>query len=126
MQRFGVQVLEQLKSLQSCSKRKIFKIPIAVFPASIFFIVGFASSAEVARHRSELFSAEQSRQRENVGRMEKIEVRYLGVPNDETFVLNKNLSTPYDIARRKHPLAIISRMDVPVILFNFRFERNAL
>lgn len=37
-----------------------------------------------------------------MGRIEKIEVRYLGVPNDETFVMNKEISTPFHIAQRKN------------------------
>uniref|UniRef100_A0A182LXM3 TGS domain-containing protein n=1 Tax=Anopheles culicifacies TaxID=139723 RepID=A0A182LXM3_9DIPT len=48
---------------------------------------------------SDLFSDEQRRQRENVGRIEKIEVRYLGLPHDTTLVMNRELSTPYDCAR---------------------------
>ena len=55
----------------------------------------------MAKYRSALFTTEQKRQMENVGRLEKIEVRYLGVPKDETFLLNKDVSTPFDIARRK-------------------------
>lgn len=51
---------------------------------------------------SELFTDEQRRQRENVGRIEKIEVRYLGLPHDTTLVMNRELSTPYDCARRKY------------------------
>lgn len=42
---------------------------------------------------------EQKRQRENVGRIEKIQVRYLGLPEDVTLVMNKDLSTPYDCAQ---------------------------
>uniref|UniRef100_A0A182RLX8 Large ribosomal subunit protein mL39 n=1 Tax=Anopheles funestus TaxID=62324 RepID=A0A182RLX8_ANOFN len=48
---------------------------------------------------SDLFSDEQRRQRDNVGRIEKIEVRYLGLPHDTTLVMNRELSTPYDCAR---------------------------
>lgn len=42
---------------------------------------------------------EQKRQREAVGRIEKIQVRYLGLPEDVTLVMNKDLSTPYDCAQ---------------------------
>lgn len=72
------------------------KILTASFP-----LPGFASIQDVSKYRSELFTLEQKRQQDNVGRIEKIEVRYLGVPQDETFVLNKDISTPYDIAKRK-------------------------
>lgn len=51
-----------------------------------------------------MFSEEQKRQYDNLGRIEKIEVRYLGVPEDTTLVMNKNLSTPFNCAQRKLPL----------------------
>ncbi|XP_052860351.1 39S ribosomal protein L39, mitochondrial [Anopheles cruzii] len=59
----------------------------------------FSLSSRVSTKASELFSEEQRRQRENVGRIEKIEVRYLGLPHDTTLVMNRELSTPYDCAR---------------------------
>ncbi|XP_026477132.1 uncharacterized protein LOC113383095 [Ctenocephalides felis] len=42
------------------------------------------SSLEAKERRNELFSLEKKRQRENVGRIEKIEVRYLRTPEDVT------------------------------------------
>ncbi|XP_062553845.1 large ribosomal subunit protein mL39 [Armigeres subalbatus] len=48
---------------------------------------------------SSLFSKEQFRQRENVGRIEKIEIRYLGTPKDTTLIMNQGLSTPHDCAK---------------------------
>lgn len=65
-----------------------------------FLILGCLSYDEVVKKRNELFDYEQKRQREEVGRVEKIEVRYLGLPQDETLVMNKNLSTPYNVAQR--------------------------
>lgn len=56
---------------------------------------------DMRRYQSELFDLEKKRQREAVGRIEKIEVRYLGLPEDITLVMNKNLSTPYNCAQRK-------------------------
>lgn len=56
---------------------------------------------EIRKRQNELFDQEQKRQKESVGRIEKIEVRYLGVPNDMTLVMNKNLSTPYNCAQRE-------------------------
>ncbi|XP_035892541.1 39S ribosomal protein L39, mitochondrial isoform X1 [Anopheles stephensi] len=58
-----------------------------------------AAATKGTAKASELFSDEQRRQRENVGRIEKIEVRYLGLPHDTTLVMNRELSTPYDCAR---------------------------
>ncbi|XP_026477028.1 39S ribosomal protein L39, mitochondrial-like [Ctenocephalides felis] len=57
------------------------------------------SSLEAKERRNELFTLEKKRQREDVGRIEKIEVRYLGTPEDVTLVMNKNLSTPFNCAQ---------------------------
>ena len=62
---------------------------------------GCFSTQEVIEHRNRLFNNEQKRQRENIGRIEKIEVRYLGLPSNETLFMNKNLSTPFNCAQRK-------------------------
>lgn len=62
---------------------------------------GWLSSAEVQERRSDLFTLEQRRQRDRVGRMEKIEIRFQGLPNDTTLVMNKGLSTPFNCAQRK-------------------------
>lgn len=53
------------------------------------------------QYQNELFDLEKKRQRDAVGRIEKIEVRYLGTPEDTTLVMNKNLSTPFNCAQRK-------------------------
>lgn len=58
------------------------------------------SNAEIQQRRTELFTLEQKRQREQIGRIEKIEVRYLGLPNDTTLIMNKGISTPYNCAQR--------------------------
>lgn len=65
------------------------------------FQPGNLSYEEISRKRNRIFDFEQKKQRENIGRIEKIEVRYLGTPNDATMVMNKNLSTPYNVAQRK-------------------------
>lgn len=65
------------------------------------FFTGFYSIAGGAQMRSELFSLEKRKQEEKVGRIEKIEIRYLGLPNDTTLVMNKGLSTPYNCAQRE-------------------------
>ncbi|XP_034105810.1 39S ribosomal protein L39, mitochondrial [Drosophila albomicans] len=51
------------------------------------------------KSRNELFNQEQKRQRDAVGRVEKIEVRYLGLPEDVTLVMNNHISTPYNCAQ---------------------------
>ncbi|EDW94548.1 39S ribosomal protein L39, mitochondrial [Drosophila yakuba] len=56
------------------------------------------SSASIAK-RNDLFNQEQRRQRDAVGRIDKIEVRYLGLPEDVTLVMNSNISTPFNCAQ---------------------------
>lgn len=55
--------------------------------------------SEEARRQNELFALEKKRQTELVGRIEKIEVQYEGVPKNATLIMNKNISTPYDCAK---------------------------
>ncbi|XP_038218245.1 39S ribosomal protein L39, mitochondrial [Zerene cesonia] len=57
------------------------------------------STQEAVERRHHLFELEKKRQIENVGRIEKIEVNYKGIPKDCTLVMNKDISTPYDCAR---------------------------
>lgn len=57
------------------------------------------SSQEAAERRHHLFTLEKKRQFESVGRIDKIEVRYKGVPKDCTLIMNKDISTPFDCAR---------------------------
>lgn len=61
-------------------------------------LANFSASASVGQ-RNELFNQEQRRQRDAVGRIEKIEVRYLGLPEDVTLVMNSNISTPFNCAQ---------------------------
>ncbi|XP_059062189.1 large ribosomal subunit protein mL39-like, partial [Achroia grisella] len=42
---------------------------------------------------------EKKRQQEKIGRIEKIEVNYKGVPKNVTLVMNKDISTPYDCSK---------------------------
>uniref|UniRef100_T1GW30 Uncharacterized protein n=1 Tax=Megaselia scalaris TaxID=36166 RepID=T1GW30_MEGSC len=49
--------------------------------------------------KNEIFNEEQRRQKESVGRIEKIEVRYLGLPEDVTLIMNKGISTPFNCAQ---------------------------
>ncbi|XP_057664271.1 39S ribosomal protein L39, mitochondrial [Diorhabda carinulata] len=51
------------------------------------------------KQQNDLFNDEQSRQKEAVGRVEKIEISYEGIPKNEVLVMNKNISTPYDCAK---------------------------
>jgi len=53
----------------------------------------------VRKKRSELFSAEKKRQLDLIPRVEKIRVEYNGTPEDASLILNKNMSTPFNLAQ---------------------------
>lgn len=57
-----------------------------------------SSSSTGVIKQCELFTQEQKRQRNTIGRIEKIEIRYLGLPEDTTMIMNKGISTPYNCA----------------------------
>nr|XP_029724650.1 39S ribosomal protein L39, mitochondrial-like [Aedes albopictus] len=59
----------------------------------------FSATSKLQSAASSLFAEEQIRQRDMVGRIEKIEIRYLGTPKDTTLVMNRGLSTPLDCAK---------------------------
>lgn len=52
----------------------------------------------VRQIKNELFNKEKLRQQALITRVEKIEVKYKGVPNDVSLMMNKNISTPYNCA----------------------------
>lgn len=98
-------------ALQSFKKVSFSLNAIFIFPKCAqnninFFcvlILGCLSYDDVNRRRNEIFDSEQKRQRDSVGRIEKIEVRYLGLPQDETMIMNKHISTPFNCAQREWP-----------------------
>ncbi|KAL0113426.1 hypothetical protein PUN28_012528 [Cardiocondyla obscurior] len=57
------------------------------------------SKADVRKRRSELFNEEKRRQRSELGRIEKIEVKYKSPEDEIILAMNRNISTPYDCAR---------------------------
>ncbi|XP_061723800.1 large ribosomal subunit protein mL39 [Cydia pomonella] len=59
----------------------------------------YLSTQAAIERRHHLFSLEKKRQLDNVGRIEKIEVNYKGVPKDCTLIMNKDISTPHDCAK---------------------------
>ncbi|KAL0270794.1 UNVERIFIED_CONTAM: hypothetical protein PYX00_008087 [Menopon gallinae] len=69
-------------------------------------LLGDCSSSSSIQHKNDLYTKEQQRQVENVGRIEKIKVRVHAPPETVTLLMNKDLSTPYDCARhaREHIL----------------------
>lgn len=87
-------------NLLPCIRILVFvRIPIMVF-------LGFLSTQEAVERRNHLFTLEKKRQLEKVGRIEKIEVLYKGIPEECTMVMNKDISTPFDCARRKYYLRL--------------------
>jgi large subunit ribosomal protein L39 len=61
---------------------------------------GLESKNEAARNkRTQMFNKEKARQLSTVPRLEKIEVEYIGQPENARLILNKNLSTPHDVAK---------------------------
>lgn len=56
---------------------------------------------EILAYQNNLFNNEQKRQRESVGRIEKIVVKHNGVPENLTLSMNKGISTPHHCAKRK-------------------------
>jgi len=54
-----------------------------------------------------LFTKEKKRQAESIGRIEKIEVRYTGTPEDETLIMNKGISTPFNCAQRNNLITVL-------------------
>ncbi|EEC05162.1 39S ribosomal protein L39, putative, partial [Ixodes scapularis] len=68
------------------------------------------TNEEVRKKRTQLFSKEKERQSALITRVEKIEVKYTGPLEQCTLVMNKNLSTPHDCARRKLSDLLISEI----------------
>jgi len=60
---------------------------------------GSNTNAQIRQKRSQMFEQEKKRQLNLIPRLEKIEVQYQGVPEDATLILNKNISTPYNVAQ---------------------------
>ncbi|EFN88240.1 39S ribosomal protein L39, mitochondrial [Harpegnathos saltator] len=66
------------------------------------------SKAEARKRRCQLFEEEKQRQRSELGRIEKIEVKYQSVEDEVVLVMNRNISTPHDCA--KHISESITKM----------------
>lgn len=49
--------------------------------------------------KNSMFTKELNRQKDLIPRIEKIQVQYKGAPDDAQLILNKGLSTPFDIAQ---------------------------
>eukprot|EP00095_Tigriopus_kingsejongensis_P006274 maker-scaffold990_size72856-snap-gene-0.22 protein:Tk06274 transcript:maker-scaffold990_size72856-snap-gene-0.22-mRNA-1 annotation:"mitochondrial 39s ribosomal protein l39" len=58
-----------------------------------------SKNAEIRKMRSQLFAQEQTRQLNQIPRLERIQVQYKGIPEDSMLSLNKSMSTPYNVAQ---------------------------
>ncbi|XP_048514225.1 39S ribosomal protein L39, mitochondrial [Athalia rosae] len=86
-------MLVYTKMIVSCGNLKL------QLPATLRSLSTLSPKIETRRKRNELFDNEKKRQRAAVGRIEKIEVKYLGLTEDVTLVMNKFISTPYNCAQ---------------------------
>ncbi|KAK3734779.1 hypothetical protein RRG08_059956 [Elysia crispata] len=84
-----------LRSSMTCRLQKFFKRAYSSQKLT---------NAEVRQKRVELFNAEKERQMGLLTRVEKIEVRHKGVPEECTLIMNKDLSTPFNCAMHIHEL----------------------
>jgi len=78
------------------------------------------SNQEIRLKRSRMFEAEQKRQAKLIPRLEKIEVQYEGPPETAMLIMNRNLSTPYNVAQhmsemlmQRSCLALVKTEDKP-------------
>ena len=73
-----------------------------------------------------MFDKEKQRQLNLIPRIDKIEVRYNGVPEDVNLSMNKGISTPFNVAQRKKSYMFLHRIGESIIkvLLAYRFVRN--
>jgi len=78
------------------------------------------SNSQVRVKRSRMFEEERRRQANLIPRLEKIEVQYSGPPDAATLILNRGISTPYNVAQHmsemlmaRSCLALVSTEDRP-------------
>ncbi|XP_013788113.1 39S ribosomal protein L39, mitochondrial-like [Limulus polyphemus] len=60
--------------------------------------LGTVTNSEVRKKRNAIFNKEKERQQALITRVEKIEVRHEGTPENCTLMMNRNISTPYNCA----------------------------
>jgi len=73
-----------------------------------------AYAEEAAERRSKLFSQEKQRQIDLIKRVEKIKVNYCGIPEDGTLYMNKDLSTPFNVAQHMSE-ALVERSALAIV-----------
>ena len=57
------------------------------------------TNEQIRLKRSKLFEDEKKKQLNRIPRLEKIEVKYVGTPEEAVMIMNKNISSPYNVAQ---------------------------
>lgn len=69
---------------------------------------GTLSKAEARKRRSQMFNEQKRKQQSELGRIQKVEVKYKSVEDEVVMLMNRNISTPHDCA--KHISENIAKM----------------
>ncbi|XKL64427.1 hypothetical protein PGB90_004513 [Kerria lacca] len=64
------------------------------------------SKDDILKYQNDLFNAEKLRQKENIGRIEKIRVKYVGHPKNLDLIMNKYISTPFNCAQHMYEMLV--------------------
>lgn len=83
---------------------------------------GTLSKAEARKRRSQLFDEEKRRQRSELGRIQKIEVKYKSAEDEIVMAMNRNISTPYDCAR--HISESVAKMSAVALVDNHVWDMH--
>ncbi|KAL6254905.1 hypothetical protein P5V15_014246 [Pogonomyrmex californicus] len=83
---------------------------------------GTLSKAEIRKRKNQLFDEEKRRQLSELGRIQKIEVKYKSVEDEIVMVMNQNISTPYDCAR--HISESVARMSAIALVDNHIWDMH--
>ncbi|XP_012058696.1 PREDICTED: 39S ribosomal protein L39, mitochondrial [Atta cephalotes] len=89
------------------------KLPVQIMSSRY---AGTLSKAEARKRRNQLFDEEKRRQRSELGRIEKIEVKYKLAEEEIIMAMNRNISTPYDCAR--HISESVAKMSAIALVDN--------
>ena len=57
------------------------------------------TNEQIRQRRSSLFDDEKQKQLSLIARLEKIEVKYVGPPQEVVMIMNRNISTPFNVAQ---------------------------
>jgi len=95
------------------------RLPVYALPSRY---VGTLSKTEVRKRRCDLFDKEKHRQKSQLGRIEKIQVKYQAFEEEAVMMMNRNISTPYDCA--KHISENIAKMSALALVNGNPWDMN--